>query len=583
MQSFVIQGGRPLSGTIRASGNKNGALPILAATVLATEEVVLSNLPRIRDVEVMVELLVDLGADAAWTGPNEVRVDSSGVSKTELNPDLCREIRASFLLAGPLLARFGRAVVPPPGGDVIGRRRLDTHIHAFAELGVTMEINGAYDLRAEKLVGKRMYLDEASVMGTENAIMAAVLAEGETIVGHAACEPHIQDLCRFLVGLGAEIEGIGSNVLRIQGVDRLRGGSYRIGPEHIEVASFAVLAAVTGGDLTIEEVEPDDLIAIVPGFRKLGIEFEVGPSTLRVRPGQKLAVVDDLGGQIPKLESGIWPAFPADLTSIAVVAATQATGTVLVFEKMFESRLFFVDKLVSMGARIILCDPHRAVITGPAKLVRPTAREPRHPCRHGNGHRRPLCPGSVEHREHPSDRPRLRAHRRTTSRPRRRYRACGAVSGARLAPGSGEANVATGVPLLDHLLTEFAAAGRFDLSLEVDPGDPAAEVDAAGVALGQAVGPLLRSGAHGSGVMLAAEALAMVVVESSGNALLASNANLTGAGGLGTDIAARFLSTLTSTAVLTLHVRLIEGEDTDHVLEAIFKALGVALADALNS
>jgi UDP-N-acetylglucosamine 1-carboxyvinyltransferase len=369
MQSFVIQGGRPLSGTIRASGNKNGALPILAATVLASEEVRLSNLPRIRDVEVMVELLVDLGADAAWTGPNEVRVDSSGVSKTELNPDLCREIRASFLLAGPLLARFGRAVVPPPGGDVIGRRRLDTHIHAFAALGVEMEINGAYDLRAERLVGTRMYLDEASVMGTENAIMAAVLAEGETIVGHAACEPHIQDLCRFLVTLGAQIDGIGSNVLRIRGVDRLSGGAYRIGPEHIEVASFAVLAAVTGGDLTIEDVEPDDLISIVPAFRKLGIELEVGESTLRVRPGQKLGVMDDLGGQIPKIESGIWPAFPADLTSIAVVAATQATGTVLVFEKMFESRLFFVDKLVSMGARIILCDPHRAVVTGPARLV----------------------------------------------------------------------------------------------------------------------------------------------------------------------------------------------------------------------
>ena len=369
MQSFVIQGGRPLSGTIRASGNKNGALPILAATVLASDEVRLSNLPRIRDVEVMVELLVDLGADAAWTGPNEVRVDSSGVSKTELDPDLCREIRASFLLAGPLLARFGRAVVPPPGGDVIGRRRLDTHIHAFAELGVEMEINGAYDLRAERLVGTRMYLDEASVMGTENAIMAAVLAEGETIVGHAACEPHIQDLCRFLVSLGAEIEGIGSNVLRIQGVDRLGGGGvpHRARARRGRRASPA-LAAVTGGDLTIEDVEPDDLISIVPAFRKLGIELEVGESTLRVPPGQKLGVVDDLGGQIPKIESGIWPAFPADLTSIAVVAATQATGTVLVFEKMFESRLFFVDKLVSMGARIILCDPHRAVVTGPAQL-----------------------------------------------------------------------------------------------------------------------------------------------------------------------------------------------------------------------
>jgi UDP-N-acetylglucosamine 1-carboxyvinyltransferase len=369
MQSFVIQGGRPLSGTIRASGNKNGALPILAATVLAGAPVHLSNLPRIRDVEIMVELLADLGADAAWVGPNEVRVDSSAISKTELDPDLCREIRASFLLAGPLLARFGRAVVPPPGGDVIGRRRLDTHFHAFAELGVTVESNGAYELRADRLVGTRMYLDEASVMATENAIMAAVLAEGETVVGHAACEPHIQDLCRFLVSLGARIEGIGSNVVHIQGVGELGGGSYRLGPEHIEVASFAALAAVTGGDLTIEDVEPDDLFSIVPAFRKLGIELEVGATSLRVPPGQTLQIIDDHGGQIPKIESGIWPAFPADLTSIAVVAATQATGTVLVFEKMFESRLFFVDKLVSMGARIILCDPHRAVVTGPARLV----------------------------------------------------------------------------------------------------------------------------------------------------------------------------------------------------------------------
>ena len=369
MQSFVIQGGRPLSGTIRASGNKNGALPILAATVLAGAPVHLSNLPRIRDVEIMVELLADLGADAAWVGPNEVRVDSSAISKTELDPDLCREIRASFLLAGPLLARFGRAVVPPPGGDVIGRRRLDTHFHAFAELGVTVESNGAYELSADRLVGTRMYLDEASVMATENAIMAAVLAEGETVVGHAACEPHIQDLCRVLVSLGARIEGIGSNVVHIQGVGELGGGSYRLGPEHIEVASFAALAAVTGGDLTIEDVEPDDLFSIVPAFRKLGIELEVGATSLRVPPGQTLQVIDDHGGQIPKIESGIWPAFPADLTSIAVVAATQAHGTVLVFEKMFESRLFFVDKLVSMGARIILCDPHRAVVTGPARLV----------------------------------------------------------------------------------------------------------------------------------------------------------------------------------------------------------------------
>ncbi len=205
-------------------------------------------------------------------------------------------------------------------------------------------------------------------MATENAVMAAVLAEGETIVGHAACEPHIQDLCHFLASLGARIDGIGSNILRIQGVEELGGGSYRVRPEHVEVASFAALAATTGGDVTIEDVEPDDLISIVPAFRKLGIQLEVGETAVRVPPGQELHVVDDLGDQIPKIESGIWPAFPADLTSIAVVAATQARGTVLVFEKMFESRLFFVDKLVSMGARIILCDPHRVVVTGPARL-----------------------------------------------------------------------------------------------------------------------------------------------------------------------------------------------------------------------
>jgi UDP-N-acetylglucosamine 1-carboxyvinyltransferase len=368
MLSFVIQGGRPLSGTVRAAGNKNGALPILAATVLASEEVRLSNVPRIRDVETMVELLQDIGADVEWTGPNDVRVDAAGVTKTDLDPDLCREIRASFLLAGPLLARFGRVVVPPPGGDVIGRRRLDTHIHAFAELGADVTLDGAYELASSGLVGKRLYLDEASVMGTENAIMAAVLASGETVVGHAACEPHIQDLCRFLVACGARIEGVGSNILRIEGVERLGGGDYRIGPDHIEVASFAALAAVTGGEVTIESVSPDDLISIVPAFRKLGIQLEVGETTVRVPAGQDLHVEDDLGGQVPKIESGIWPAFPADLTSIAVTAATQARGTILIFEKMFESRLFFTDKLVSMGAKIILCDPHRAVVSGPSRL-----------------------------------------------------------------------------------------------------------------------------------------------------------------------------------------------------------------------
>jgi UDP-N-acetylglucosamine 1-carboxyvinyltransferase len=368
MQSFVIEGGRPLSGTVRASGNKNGALPILAACVLASDEIRLSNVPRIRDVETMVELLADLGADVEWAGPNDLRVDPRGVAKTDLDAELSREIRASFLLAGPLLARFGRVTVPPPGGDVIGRRRLDTHVHAFAALGAEIELDGVYELSTNGLRGTRVYLDEASVMGTENAIMAAVLAEGETVLGHAACEPHIQDLCRFLVSLGAEIEGIGSNVLHIRGVAELGGGEYRIGPDHIEVASFVGLAAATGGEVVVTDVEPDDLISIVPAFRKLGVEMEVSNSSVRVPANQSLRIEDDFGSQIPKIESGVWPAFPADLTSIAVTVATQAQGTILIFEKMFESRLFFVDKLVSMGARIILCDPHRVVVTGPATL-----------------------------------------------------------------------------------------------------------------------------------------------------------------------------------------------------------------------
>jgi UDP-N-acetylglucosamine 1-carboxyvinyltransferase len=326
MESFVIEGRTPLSGRVSAAGNKNGALPILAATVIASEPVVLSNVPRIRDVETMLALLVDIGADVDWVGPNKVRVDSGNANKFELDAELCSRIRASFLLAGPLLARFGQASVPPPGGDVIGRRRLDPHVHALAELGVEVELNGRFDMQTNGLRGRRIFLDEASVMATENAIMAAAVAQGETVIGNAACEPHVQDLCRFLCSLGASI------------------------------------------DVTVEQVVTDDLISILPVFARLGVRVELGENTVRIPPGQVLRIEDDLGDQIPKIEDGPWPAFPADLTSIALAVATQAEGTVLIFEKMFENRLFFVDKLVSMGARIILCDPHRAVVTGPAKL-----------------------------------------------------------------------------------------------------------------------------------------------------------------------------------------------------------------------
>ena len=368
MQSFVIEGGLRLSGRVKAAGNKNGALPILAACLLTSEPVELENVPRIRDVNTMIELLQRLGADADWTGPNEVRVHAAELSTYELDEELCRHIRASILLAGPLLARFGRAIVPLPGGDVIGRRRIDTHIHAFASLGADIAAGRRYEMRAAGLRGTHMFLDEASVTGTENAVMAATLARGETVIGNAACEPHVQDLCRFFVALGAQIDGIGSNMLRIGGVDSLGGGRYRIGPEHIEVASFIGLAAVTGSAITIDDAAPADLVAILPAFEKLGVSVEIDGSSIHVRGPQELAVQDDLGGQIPKIEDGIWPAFPADLTSIAVVIATQARGTILIFEKMFESRLFFVDKLVQMGARIILCDPHRVVVAGPSKL-----------------------------------------------------------------------------------------------------------------------------------------------------------------------------------------------------------------------
>jgi UDP-N-acetylglucosamine 1-carboxyvinyltransferase len=367
-ESFVIEGGRPLSGRIRASGNKNGALPILAASLLASEPVVLRNVPKIADVDTMLDLLNDVGADAEWTEANTVLVDPAGVSKHELDDELCSRMRASFLLAGPLLARLGGVSAPPPGGDVIGRRRLDPHIHAFAELGANVEVGRRYEIRGGALHGEHVFLDEASVMATENTLMVAVVTPGETVIGNAACEPHVQDLCRFLVSVGAEIDGIESNVLRIRGVDSLRGGEWEIGPDHIEVGSFIGLAAITGGDVTVDCVKRADLVSILHVFEKLGVRVELGDGFVRVPARQELVVQDDLGGHVPKIEDGPWPAFPSDLTSVALTVATQAAGTILMFEKMFENRLFFTDKLVSMGARIILCDPHRAVVTGPAKL-----------------------------------------------------------------------------------------------------------------------------------------------------------------------------------------------------------------------
>jgi UDP-N-acetylglucosamine 1-carboxyvinyltransferase len=368
MESFVIKGGQPLSGTIRPSGNKNAALPIVAASLLADEPVVIRNVPRILDVATMLELVASTGAGVERLGPNELRIDPRGLHRAGLDPALSARIRASVLLAAPLVARTGHCVLPPPGGDVIGRRRLDTHLLAFRSLGVRASFDRVLELEAERLRGGPMFLDEASVTATENAVMAAVLAEGETVIGNAACEPHVQDLCRFLVGLGARIDGIGSNLLRIQGVERLSGGEHTIGPDYIEVASFVGLAAVTGGELVVEDVLVDDLRPVEVGFSRLGVTWALDGGRLRVPSDQRLEVQDDLGAAIPKIDDGPWPAFPADLTSMAVAVATQASGTVLIFEKMFENRLFFVDKLVAMGARIIVCDPHRVVVSGPSRL-----------------------------------------------------------------------------------------------------------------------------------------------------------------------------------------------------------------------
>jgi UDP-N-acetylglucosamine 1-carboxyvinyltransferase len=373
---FLVHGGRPLKGTVRPAGNKNAALPILAATLLADGPVDLDNIPRIRDVETMLALLLDLGASAEWTGPNGVRIDTRSVRPKALDPALCAKIRASILLAGPLLARFGSVTLPPPGGDVIGRRRVDTHFLALEHLGASVMVGDRYELEAKQLKGEDIFLDEPSVTGTENALMAAVMAKGRTVLRNAACEPHVQDLARALVAMGAEIAGIGSNIYTIEGGRPLTGAPYSIGPDHIEIGSFIGLAAVTNGDVTIEPIRSEDLRSTILGFERLGIRPRVEGNRLSVSPGQERRIRPDLGGHVPKLEDGPWPAFPADVMSTTIVTATQCSGMLLVFEKMFESRLFFVDKLIGMGARIVLCDPHRAVISGPSPLKGGTVESP---------------------------------------------------------------------------------------------------------------------------------------------------------------------------------------------------------------
>lgn len=371
MEKFVIDGGRPLSGTVRPAGNKNGALPILAASVLTGEDVVIRNVPRIRDVASMLNLLEGLGVQIEWLDEHAVRLNASGLTpESGLRREDAERIRASFLLAGPLLARFGRCVMPPPGGDVIGRRRLDPHLDAFRALGATLDLGRDIEMTAPAggLVAGELFMDEPSVMATENALLAAALTPGKTVIGNAACEPHVQDLARMLVKMGARINGIGSNVMIVDGQAELGGCDHTVGPDHIEIGSFMALAGVTGGEVRITDVDPDDLRMIRLVFGRLGLHSELDGTTVVVPGGQDLRTARDVGEHKMKVQDGPWPAFPADLTSIAVALATQADGSVLIHEWMFENRLVFTDKLVGMGADITLCDPHRAIVSGPCRL-----------------------------------------------------------------------------------------------------------------------------------------------------------------------------------------------------------------------
>jgi UDP-N-acetylglucosamine 1-carboxyvinyltransferase len=371
MEKFVIEGGAPLSGSIVPAGNKNAALPALAACLLTDQEVIVRNVPRIRDVDAMLGLLKGLGVETHWREDNVVSMKAADVDPLAVDVDLAEKIRASFLIAGPLLARFRRAEMPTPGGDVIGRRRLDPHLDAFRALGTTVTHERAFGYRLNAANGLKacdFFMDEPSVMATENALMAAALTPGATVIHNAASEPHVQDLARMLLQMGARIEGIGSNVLIVHGSDILGGADYTIGPDYIEIGSFIALAAVTGGELRIRHGVTDDLRMTRMAFERLGCKIELQGDDILVPPDQRLRVRDDEGEAISKIEDGPWPAFPADLTSIALALATQSDGMVLIFEKMFENRLFFVDKLVTMGARVILCDPHRAVVAGPSRL-----------------------------------------------------------------------------------------------------------------------------------------------------------------------------------------------------------------------
>jgi len=367
MAEFIIHGGRRLSGHHKPPGNKNAALPMLVACVLTDEPVRLQNLPLIDDVHTMLGLLEEIGVSVHLRG-HTVDLCARGLRTTRLDAALCGKVRSSILFAGALAARHGKAVLYPPGGDVIGRRRLDTHFESLKQLGITVRTNHHYSFAASKLHGARIVMDEASVTATENTVMAAVLAKGVTTIFNAACEPHVRDLCLMLNQMGAMISGVGTNSLRIEGVGSLHGVTHKISPDYIDAAGFIAAAALTGGSITVEAAKEDDLFMVSRPFAKLGVRWTTAKGVLRMSPCRCLAVKEDFGSAIPKIEDGPWPSFPSDLMSAALVLATQASGTMLFFEKMFESRMYFVDRLIEMGARIVQCDPHRVLVSGPAKL-----------------------------------------------------------------------------------------------------------------------------------------------------------------------------------------------------------------------
>ncbi len=368
MDEFVIEGGVPLHGEVTPAGNKNAALPLLAACLLTEEPVVLHNVPQIRDVQAMRKLVESLGAVIEEREANTWRITTKNLNISQVDPDLSRKIRASVLIAGPLIARAGVFQLPPPGGDVIGRRKLDTHILALRALGVDVKYDRMFEFRASGLRGADILLDEASVTATENAIMASVTAQGSTTIRNAASEPHVQELCHFLCKLGAKVEGIGSNTLHVEGTSKLHGGEFTIGSDMLEVVSFIGAAVVTRGEIIIRNAGVKYLEMVEQVFHRLGVHWDTKGQDVIVPADQSLKVISDLDGALPEIKTNVWPAFPTDLVSIAITVATQASGSVLFHDWMFSGRMYFTDKLVGMGARIILCDPYRCLVQGPTQL-----------------------------------------------------------------------------------------------------------------------------------------------------------------------------------------------------------------------